>query len=1058
MGDARYEKPFKRIAEGDDRAASIRATSDEDLVQALAHASREGDPYLANVIASELMNRIRRKDVILDNADEGMVSLDLAGRVLYVNPAAERILGWPRAALLGKPFDGLAHKHAPGSDCVLARTLEKRTAGASEDDVFLRADGLPLRVAYAATSVERDGELNGAVLVFRDITARKRAEEEVARWGRIFEHAGWGVAIGSADGSTIEQMNPAFASMHGWTVAELQGRPIATVFAPEVWQSIPLSIAQVHEKGHHTWESVHVRRDGSRFPVLIDVTAVRDEKGDVLYRIANVQDITERKRLEDKFRGVLEAAPDAMLLLGEGGVVTMANAQAVTLLGYARDEMVGRPVSALLPDAHAVHESGLTRARRKDGAVLPVEVGVSGLALEGETHAVVTVRDVTRRLALEAALREGEERFRRIFAEGPIGMALVTPDFRIAEANDALCRLLGYSREELRALTFLDFTHPADREADVALATRLFAGEIPSYRIEKRYVAKDGHVVWIALTASVFRDAAGAVTHGLAMVEDVTDRKVTHELLEESEARMRAILDNSPAAISIKDAQGRYLLVNQGFADRFRIHPDDAVGLTDDDLFPSALAEALRAHDEAVLETGEATTTEELVPQPGGPRTYLASKFALTGADARPDRVVTIATDISERKRAEDLAARERAALRLMESLASGTSRAATPEDALGVALEAVASTFRWPLAHAWVRAPDVGALVSAKVWYEAEPGRFRLMREATEASRQAPGVGLAGRALSTGATCVSTDLGRDPRAVRAAPARATGLRMCVAVPVLVDGRVEAVLEFFDFRSAAPEDDAARLLTQAAAQVGSALARLRDQGERRLVEERFRGCIESLPEGVAVLTPLRDGAGQVLDFRIEHANAAGRALLGPARERGVPVRLGEQIPADQQGRLLSALRSTLASGAPAELSLPRDDARQVGPLRLSIHRLQDRIVVRLREEADEAQDAAFRALGDALDEPVARFDAQKRCLYANAAARAAWRGLDAGRPAPPWDDALELALATGQPVERTVDSLVGRLDVRFVPEADATGWTSRVVALASPAGIPLRIE
>jgi PAS domain S-box-containing protein len=131
---------------------------------------------------------------------------------------------------------------------------------------------------------------------------RKRSEEAIRRWAHIFEHAEWGVVIGSADGKTLEMMNPAFAKMHGYTVEELTGRPIVDVFAPESHAGLQDHIRTAHEKGHHSFESLHIRKDGSVFPVLVDVTTVRDHQGEVLYRAVNVQDITERKRTEDELR------------------------------------------------------------------------------------------------------------------------------------------------------------------------------------------------------------------------------------------------------------------------------------------------------------------------------------------------------------------------------------------------------------------------------------------------------------------------------------------------------------------------------------------------------------------------------------------------------------------------------------------------------------------------------------------------------------------------------------------------------------------------------------
>jgi PAS domain S-box-containing protein len=137
--------------------------------------------------------------------------------------------------------------------------------------------------------------------------------------------------------------------------------------------------------------------------------------------------------------------------------------------------------------------------------------------------------DITERKIAEAALRESEERFRRVFEEGPLGVALVATDFRFLRVNTALCQLVGYGEEELLQKTFADITHPDDVRADVELAERLFRGEIPFYRMQKRYLKKTGEVIWINLTVSMIRDPDGKPLYALGMVEDITEVKRNQE-------------------------------------------------------------------------------------------------------------------------------------------------------------------------------------------------------------------------------------------------------------------------------------------------------------------------------------------------------------------------------------------------------------------------------------------------------------------------------------------------------------------------------------------------
>ena len=129
----------------------------------------------------------------------------------------------------------------------------------------------------------------------------------------------------------------------------------------------------------------------------------------------------------------------------------------------------------------------------------------------------------------EAALRDSEERFRRVFEEGPLGLGLVGKDYRFLKVNSALCQMVGSSEAELVQKTFAEITHPDDVRADVELAERLFRREIPFYHVQKRYVKKNGEIIWINLTATLILDSDGEPLHGLGMVEDVTELKRTQE-------------------------------------------------------------------------------------------------------------------------------------------------------------------------------------------------------------------------------------------------------------------------------------------------------------------------------------------------------------------------------------------------------------------------------------------------------------------------------------------------------------------------------------------------
>jgi PAS domain S-box-containing protein len=127
--------------------------------------------------------------------------------------------------------------------------------------------------------------------------------------------------------------------------------------------------------------------------------------------------------------------------------------------------------------------------------------------------------------AAESHLRDAEARFRSIFESAPIGEAIVAPDGQFLDVNDALCSIIGYTERELRALTFQDITHPDDLHADLEFVRQMLAGEIRTYDMEKRYLHKDGQIVWVLLSVSLVSSTSGAPSYFISQIQDISERK-----------------------------------------------------------------------------------------------------------------------------------------------------------------------------------------------------------------------------------------------------------------------------------------------------------------------------------------------------------------------------------------------------------------------------------------------------------------------------------------------------------------------------------------------------
>ena len=249
-------------------------------------------------------------------------------------------------------------------------------------------------------------------------------------------------------------------------------------------------------------------------------------------------------------RDVTAAHRDRELLENSSNVVMRADTEAVytyvsptarRIFGWAPEEMVGRPIHDFIhPADHerlarmraalaagSVEEVVELRVPRPAGGFLWVESRCRALrdADGGLTGVQTSARDISDRKAAEAARTTADTEFRTAFDDAAIGMALVAPDGTFMRVNEALCDIVGYAPADLSALTFQDITHPDDCDTDVALARDVLSGARRTYQLEKRYIRADGSLVWVLLSVSLVRDAAGSPLHFISQIQDISERK-----------------------------------------------------------------------------------------------------------------------------------------------------------------------------------------------------------------------------------------------------------------------------------------------------------------------------------------------------------------------------------------------------------------------------------------------------------------------------------------------------------------------------------------------------
>jgi two-component system cell cycle sensor histidine kinase/response regulator CckA len=393
----------------------------------------------------------------------------------------------------------------------------------------------------------------------------------------------------------------------------------------------------------------------------------------------------------DPYRLLFENVGHMVCTLDMEGRFTSVNTAGVALTGYAEAELLGRSALDLIEpelrrDAAKRFERRLESGGdvppdesilvTRDGRRVPVEVTSALIRdAEGNPSGVLgLVRDVSDRKRDEEILLESEERFLNAFENAPIGMALVALDGSWLQVNRSLCELIGYTHDELLAgATFQDITHPDDLEVDLEYVRQMIAGEIETYQMEKRYLHKLGHIVWVLLSVSLVGSSDGSPLYFISQIQDITERKRAHEALERSKAQLAEAQEIAQLASWERGEDGSITWSNQVYR-TFGLDPESGPPTEAElmELVHPEDRESVLAAMQQARASQEPLSVEFRIARADGDIRWIQSRGKTVLVDGQEVRRVT-AQDITERKEAEQrLAEAEQRYRLLVEQLPIG--------------------------------------------------------------------------------------------------------------------------------------------------------------------------------------------------------------------------------------------------------------------------------------------------------------------------------------------------------------------------------------------------
>ena len=412
------------------------------------------------------------------------------------------------------------------------------------------------------------------LLLFVSLLEERRLGEQARALAAAIVESSHDAIIGCTLEGIISTWNRGAEKLYGYSSAEAIGQPVTILTPPEAGD-VPARILDKIKagKGIQSFEDVRITKERRRVDVAITVSPVIDADGNLAGLSSITRDITEEKKVreallrsEAKFSGILTIAADAIISVNESYRIILFNEGAEKIFHYSKAEVIGQPLEILIPvqfrEEHGNHIHRFSRSSavsrqiaerqqilglRKGGEEFPAEASISQLQLSGERIFTVVLRDISERRAAEQTLRETEK---RLAATEEFSLVMVTHtdlDGRWLKVPPTLCKLLGYTERELLGHRFHEITHPVDIDHNVSQRERLLHGEIRSFDMEKRYIRKDGTLVWVYINVSAVTDEKGTPLHCLSYIRDITDRKRAEEELRGAMAEIRQLKDRLEA-------------------------------------------------------------------------------------------------------------------------------------------------------------------------------------------------------------------------------------------------------------------------------------------------------------------------------------------------------------------------------------------------------------------------------------------------------------------------------------------------------------------------------
>ena len=535
------------------------------------------------------------------------------GKFVYTSPIYRKLTGYTEHELIG--VNSLEYVHPEDKDKVRQQAI-KCLKGESSDSYeyrYIKKNGEIMWILEMITSIVYHGK-RAALGSFMDITARKHMEEALRqseeRYRTVIEDIEEGYYEVDLQGNFTFASDSICATL-GYTREELIGMSYKNYVPNEQFDYVYNIFKKVYETGKpiKSYSLINIRKNGERIHVEDSVAPLSDKNGKIIGFKGITRDITQRKimeeilqKSEDYFREITENSSDVIIITESNGNIKFCSRSVERCLGYKPEELTGKNAFNFiyaddLPRAANDYSKAIQtkdtaipnefRVVHKDGSVRLFE-GLGKNLLDNPSVAgfIMNIRDVTERKQLEIqkeaaqkSLRESEEKYRTILEKMEEGLFELDLKGNITFVNDAECRKLGYSREELTGMNYRQLQDENTAKKTRQIFSEVYKKEEPIQLLDVEIIRKNGSKAFNEISVSLLKDKQGKATGFRGISRDVTVRRQMEEMIRQSEEKYRTIINEVDEWYFEIDLAGNVIFVNDAIVRSVGYPPERLIGL-----------------------------------------------------------------------------------------------------------------------------------------------------------------------------------------------------------------------------------------------------------------------------------------------------------------------------------------------------------------------------------------------------------------------------------------------------------------------------------------------